>query len=169
MSDYITFRACIPADLPFIEAVYASSREVEMALVPWTEVEKANFLQYQCHAQLAHYQAHYPGAEHLIILKDTQPIGRLYLHHTAQEIRLMDVTLLPDYRRQGIGSHIVRDLLREGDQTNCPVTLHVEVINPDAFRLYERLGFTAVTQRGVHIFMERLPQPADVSSPEEVP
>jgi ribosomal protein S18 acetylase RimI-like enzyme len=162
MPDYITFRAYTPADLPFIQAVYASSREPEMAVVSWTEAQKASFLQQQCLAQLAHYEAHYLGSEHLIILKEEQPIGRLYIHRTAKEIRVMDITLLPAHRRQGIGSQIMRDLLHEGDQTNRPVTLHVEVINPDALRLYERLGFTAVTQRGVHIFMERLPQPVVV-------
>ncbi|MBL1129442.1 MAG: GNAT family N-acetyltransferase [Chloroflexi bacterium] len=86
----------------------------------------------------------------------------------AKEIRLMDITLLPVYRRQGIGSQIIGDLLRESEQTNCPVTLHVEMINPDAYRLYERLGFTAVNQRGIHIFMERLPKPVAVPLNKEV-
>ena len=163
MPDYtITFRPYTATDLPFIQAVYASSREPEMAVVSWSEEDKKRFLEMQCLAQLAHYEAHYLGAEHLIILKDGQPIGRLYIHRTAKEMRLMDITLLPAYRRQGIGSQIVGDLLRESDQTHRPVTLHVEVINPDACRLYERLGFTAVTQRGVHIFMERLPQSVTV-------
>ncbi|HRQ41051.1 MAG TPA: GNAT family N-acetyltransferase [Chloroflexota bacterium] len=158
MPDYtITFRPYTATDLPFIQAVYATSREMEMAVVPWTEEEKARFLEMQCLAQLQHYEAHYLGAEHLIILKDEQPIGRLYIHRTAKEMRLMDITLLPVYRRQGIGSQIIGDLLHESKQTNRPVTLHVEIINPDACRLYERLGFTAVSQRGVHIFMERQP------------
>lgn len=163
MSDYtITFRPYIAADMPFIQTIYASSREAEMTMVPWTEAQKTQFLDMQCQAQLHHYQTHYQGAEHLIILKDTQPVGRLYIHRTPLEMRLMDITLLPAHRRQGTGSHIIGDLLRESDQTNRPVTLHVEVINPDAYRLYERLGFTAVTQQGIHIFMERLPQPAAV-------
>lgn len=158
MPDYtITFRPYTAADLPFIQAVYATSREAEMAIVPWAEEEKARFLEMQCQAQLQHYEAHYQGAEHLIILKEGQAIGRLYVHRTATEIRLMDITLLPVYRRQGIGSQIIGDLLVESEQTNRPVTLHVEMINPDAYRLYERLGFTAVTQQGIHIFMERLP------------
>ncbi|HUM71747.1 MAG TPA: GNAT family N-acetyltransferase, partial [Chloroflexota bacterium] len=108
MPDYtITFRPYTATDLPFIQAVYATSREMEMAVVPWTEEEKARFLEMQCLAQLQHYEAHYLGAEHLIILKDEQPIGRLYIHRTAKEMRLMDITLLPVYRRQGIGSQII--------------------------------------------------------------
>ncbi len=169
MNDYtITFRPYIPADTPFIQAVYASSREMEMGLVPWTEAEKTRFLEMQCLAQLDHYQTHYHGAEHLIILRDEQPIGRLYLHRAAKEIRLMDVNLLPAYRNQGIGSRIICDLRREGDESNRPVTLHVEIINPDAIRLYQRLGFTVVGNRGMHVFMERLPQAADVPHPQEI-
>ena len=169
MNDYtITFRAYTPADTSFIQAVYASSREMEMALVPWTEAEKKSFLEMQCQAQLEHYQAHYQGAEHLIICKDDQPIGRLYVHRAAKEIRLMDITLLPSYRNHGIGSQIIRDLMHEGDKSNRPVTLHVEIINPDAVRLYQRLGFTAVANKGMHMFMERLPQAADVPQPQEI-
>jgi GNAT superfamily N-acetyltransferase len=169
MNDYtITFRAYTPADTSFIQAVYASSREMEMALVPWAEAEKNSFLEMQCQAQLQHYQAHYQGAEHLIIRKGNQPIGRLYLHRTAKEIRLMDITLLPACRNQGIGSQIIRDLIHEGDESNRPVTLHVEIINPDAFRLYQRLGFTAVTNQGMHIFMERLPHVTAVPHPQEI-
>ncbi len=163
MTDYtITLRPYTAADLPFIQAVYATSREMEMAVVPWTEEEKVRFLEMQCQAQLQHYEAQYQGAEHLIILKEGQAIGRLYIHRAAKEIRLMDITLLPAYRRQGIGSQIIGDLLRESEQTNRPVTLHVEIINPDAYRLYERLGFTAVNQQGIHIFMTNFPETAQL-------
>lgn len=169
MSDYtITFRPYTAADLPFIQTVYATSREAEMAIVPWTDVEKTHFLEMQCLAQLHHYETHYQKAEHLIILKEGQPIGRLYIHRTPADIRLMDITLLPAYRRQGIGGQIIGDLLQESDQTNCPVTLHVEIINPDTLRLYQRLGFTAVTQQGLHIFMERLPQSINKENPNIV-
>ncbi|GIK55728.1 MAG: hypothetical protein HND44_13225 [Chloroflexi bacterium] len=62
MPDYtITFRSYTAADRPFIQAVYVTSREAEMAIVPWTEEEKTRFLEMQCQAQLQHYEAHYQG------------------------------------------------------------------------------------------------------------
>lgn len=168
MPDYnITFRPYTAADIPFVQTVYASSRQDEMALVPWTEEEKAHFLEMQCQAQLQHYQTHYLGATHDLILLDGEPIGRLYVHRAPDDIRLMDITLLPAYRNQGIGRHIINDLMGEADQSRRPITLHVEIINPDALRLYQRLGFTAVADKGIHIFMERLPQPAAVPHSQE--
>jgi GNAT superfamily N-acetyltransferase len=163
MPDYtITLRPYTAADISFIQTVYASSRQVEMDMVPWSAEEKSRFLNMQCQAQLQHYQTHYLNATHDIILCNGQPIGRLYVNRNAQEIRLMDITLLPDYRKLGIGSQIIRAIMYEGGIVSLPVTLHVEIINPDAIRLYQRLGFTAVADKGVHIFMERLPQSAAV-------
>lgn len=166
MSDYtITFRPYTEADLHFIQTVYASSREPEMALVDWAEEQKTTFLNMQCAAQLDHYGRHYHHATHEIILLQDEPIGRIYINRPPNEIRLMDITLLSAYRNRGIGSQIMADLLHESDKTQRPVTLHVEIINPDAYRWYERLGFTAVSQPGIHIFMERLPQPVVVPPP----
>lgn len=157
----ITFRPYTPQDEPFIQELYASSREPEMALVDWSPEQKQTFLTSQCKAQLLHYQTYYENATHDIILQDGVQIGRLYMHRTPDDIRLMDITLLTQYRNRGIGTHLIQALMAEGDATNRPVTLHVEIINPAAYRLYQRLGFTAVENKGLHIFMERLPKTAD--------
>lgn len=157
--DAITFRPYLPSDEPFIQQLYATSREAEMALVDWTAEQKTAFLNMQCTAQLHHYQLHYHHATHQIILYHGEPIGRIYVNRPPAEIRLMDITLLPDYRNHGIGTYIMQNLLAEADQSNRPVTLHVETINPDAYRLYQHLGFQPVSQNGIHMFMERLPAP----------
>lgn len=157
----ITFRPYTPQDEPFIQELYASSREPEMALVDWSPEQKQTFLTSQCKAQLLHYQTYYENATHDIILQDGVQIGRLYTHRTSNDIRLMDIILLTAYRNKGIGTHIIKQLMQEGDDTHRSVTLHVEIINPDAYRLYQRLGFTDVENKGLHIFMERLPKTAD--------
>lgn len=144
-------------DQPLIEQIYASSRQAEMALLPWTEAEKAGFLRSQCHAQLAHYLAYYPNSHHDIVLLDQQPIGRLYVHRTTEHILLVDITLLPSYRNRGIGSQLIGALMAEAGHQQLPLDLQVACINPDAFRLYQRLGFTAVSQQGIHIFMTHHP------------
>lgn len=153
----ITFRPFSPTDEPFIQQLYATSREAEMAMVDWSAEQKTAFLTMQCSAQLHHYQLHYHHSTHEIILYNGEPVGRIYINRPPAEIRLMDITLLPAHRNHGIGTHIMQNLLVEADQTHMPVTLHVESINPNAYRLYERLGFQSVSQNGIHIFMERLP------------
>ena len=60
---------------------------------------------------------------------------------------------MPDYRGRGIGTWIMRHLLDEAARFKKPVTLHVEPYNP-AVRLYQRLGFRVVEQRGVNLFMQ---------------
>ena len=46
-----------------------------------------------------------------------------------------------------------RDLQREVRGRGVPLTIHVERFNP-ALRLYERLGFEAIEDKGVYLFLE---------------
>jgi predicted GNAT family acetyltransferase len=47
-------------------------------------------------------------------------------------------------------------VLAEADAAGKRVTIHVERLNP-ARRLYERLGFSVAEDKGVYLFLERLP------------
>jgi len=138
--------------------VYRSTREEELAMVvDWTAEQKDVFVRQQFEAQHVWYQEHYVGAQFDVILVDGLPAGRLYVHRRPNEIRLVDITLLPEYRKGGIGTSILRDLLAEGEAAGKPVTIHVEVYNP-AMRLYERLGFRPIEERGPYRLMEWRPQ-----------
>ena len=110
----------------------------------------------QFRAQDAFYKENYPGAAYHVILRGEQPAGRLYIQRRKDEIRIMDIALLPHYRRQGIGSHLLNEILQEGARENLPVTIHVERFNP-ALHLYERLGFRFSEDRGVYYFMKWSP------------
>ena len=125
-------------------------------VVDWTEEMKEAFVRQQFNAQHAWYQEHYQGATFDVVLVDGVPAGRLYVHRRPEEIRLVDITLLPEHRKGGLGTSILRDLLAEGQAAGKPVTIHVEVYNP-AMRLYERLGFKPVEDRGVHRLMKWSP------------
>lgn len=137
--------------------IYRSTREEELAMVlDWTEEMKAAFVRQQFEAQHAWYRDHYEGAQFDVILVDGAPAGRLYVHRRVAEIRLVDITLLPDFRKGGLGTSILHDLLAEGREVGKPVTIHVEVYNP-AMRLYERLGFVPVEERGPYRLMKWSP------------
>ncbi len=125
-------------------------------VIDWTPDQKDAFVEHQFSAQHAWYQDHYQGAQRNVILVDGAPAGRLYVHRRATEIRLVDVTLLPEYRQGGLGTSILLDLLAEGEAAGKPVTIHVEVYNP-AMRLYERLGFRPIEERGPYLLMEWRP------------
>ena len=140
-------------DTPFLEAVYASTRAEELAQVPWSDDQKAAFCRMQFAAQHGHYQEHYPHADFQVIELQGKPIGRLYVHRGEREIRIIDITLLPDHRRSGLGSRLLRELQSEARTSGRPLTIHVEKFNP-ALRLYERLGFRTAADRGAYLFLQ---------------
>jgi GNAT superfamily N-acetyltransferase len=154
---HVTLRSIKPDDMDFLLRVYRSTREEELAMImDWTSEMKDAFIQQQFNAQHVWYQEHYQGATFDVILVDGVPAGRLYVHRRPNEIRLVDITLLPEHRKGGLGTSILRDLLAEGEAAGKPVTIHVEVYNP-AMRLYERLGFKPIEDRGVHRLMKWSP------------
>ncbi len=110
----------------------------------------------QFEAQRRHYSEHFPDAAFLVIVRDGRPAGRLYVDRGLASIHIIDIALLPEHRRAGIGSHLLAELLAEGDREGKAVSLHVEHFNP-AMRLYERLGFRGIEDTGVYYLLERPP------------
>ena len=83
-------------------------------------------------------------------------IGQIQIAVLDDELRLVDLSLLPEYRNRGIGSALLRDLLDEAAGANKRVILHVSQGNPAA-RLYERHGFSYVGEQGIYWRMEWRP------------
>ncbi len=160
MSEATTLRPITPEDLPFLRRIYASTRADELAAVPWSEREKDDFLRFQFDAQHAYYMEHFPRAAYDLILKGGEPIGRLYVDRRDDEIRLIDIALLPEHRGAGLGGAIMRGILAEGAEAGKLVRIHVEQDNP-AMRLYRRLGFEMIEEQGVYHLMEWTPPGAD--------
>jgi GNAT superfamily N-acetyltransferase len=153
----ILLRPETDADSDFVAHLYADIRAEEMAPVGWPEEAKRAFLLDQYTLQRAHYRQHYANAEFLLIEAANETVGRLYLHRTAAEIRLMDIALLRPRRGQGIGGMLLRALFDIGDADGRAITLHVEPGNPIG-RLYGRNGFSLIEERGAYHFMGRPPR-----------
>jgi ribosomal protein S18 acetylase RimI-like enzyme len=151
----VTLRPAGPADEPFLLAVYASTRADELTLVEWSDAEKDAFVLQQFTAQTAHYRE-YENATFDVIEVDGEPAGRLYVARWEHELRIMDVALLPERRGAGVATLLLGELLAEAAEAGKKVSIHVEVGNP-ARRLYERLGFAPVEERGVYVLMEATP------------
>ena len=149
----VTYRSITDNDREFLYQLYASTRTEELALTDWDEAQKEAFLRMQFNAQHTHYQTYYAGAKFQIILLNDELIGRLYIAHWKSEIRLIDIALLPVHRGKGLGAAIIKKILAEAAAAGLPVRIHVEKFNP-ALRLYERLGFRPIEDKGVNWFME---------------
>ena len=162
MATTVTLRDVTPKDSDFLFEVYASTRQEEMALLDWQDGEKDAFLHSQFHAQHIYYRDSFAEAAYQVILADRVPCGRFYVDRRKDEIRIIDIALLPEWRNRGIGTSLLCDLLDEARRTGLPVTIHVERYNP-ALSLYRRLGFRAVegSENGVYLLMRWSPEGGD--------
>ena len=149
----ITLRPVSPDDKDFLLAIYASTRAAEMELVPWTSEQQQAFVLSQFDAQLEHYAKTYPMANHDIVVSNGRSVGRLYVARLEQEIRIVDICLLPAERNGGVGTYLIKQLLDEAQQQQKIIRIYVEEFNP-SMRLFERLGFSRREQHGFHTLVE---------------
>lgn len=150
----LALRSCTPADLPFLEALYASTREAELARTGWPEARCREFAEQQFALQHSYYQTHYADAQFLLLHRHGQAIGRLYWWEGAQRAVLVDMILLPQERGRGVGSALLRLLVDRAESRGLDIELHVEPHNP-ALRLYRRFGFETLGDNGVHAKLRR--------------
>jgi ribosomal protein S18 acetylase RimI-like enzyme len=152
----VALRPASPEDRPFLARVYASTRQEELAAVPFSPEEQAAFLEQQFSAQTLHYER-YKDTTFEVVLVDGEPAGRLIVGRWERELRIVDIALLPAYRGRGVGTRLLAPILEEAESLDVPVTIHVEAANP-AQRLYHRLGFVPVAEDGVYRLMQWTPE-----------
>jgi ribosomal protein S18 acetylase RimI-like enzyme len=145
----LTFRPVVEADMPFLARVYASTGRETLAVTALNETQKAAILLLQFRAQHAHFQQHYPQADMLVVMGGGHDIGRLYLARWPNRHGIIELTLLPEFRRHGAGEVLLRDLTEEAAAAGKDVTILLEKRNP-AMRLFRRLGFVTEEHKGAH-------------------
>jgi RimJ/RimL family protein N-acetyltransferase len=154
----VKLRAIEPADDEFLLSVYGATREYELSLVPWSAEQKTAFVKQQFVAQQQHYQEHFKGAEFSVILADEAPVGRFYVFRGEDEIRIIDIALLPEHRNKGIGKPLIQGLLGEAEACRKRVCVRVEVFNPASVQVFERLGFNIIENDGINYLMAWSPK-----------
>ena len=149
----ITLRPVVPEDEPFLAKVYAGTREEEVAGLD--DLQKGIFLNLQYKLQKADYERKFPQGKHDIILLDGVAIGRMWVDRTnPDELRGVDIAILPEYRNSGVGFTLIQELLDEASAANKPFRINVTKGNR-AIRLYERMGFVKTGETPpIHIAME---------------
>jgi len=142
------------ADEEFLRALYVSVRWDELVVTGWLDEAKIAFLTSQFQLQKQQYTTNYSALERWIVEHTDGPIGRLYIWRSDSELRVVDISLLPEWRGHGIGTGLLQELGRQADQYLLPLRLHVEQNNP-VLRLYKRLGFETLDASGIYWLMER--------------
>lgn len=158
----LRLRPATAADREFLIALFASTRGPELAMLP-DEASRAAFIVSQFDLQDTHYRSHCPTATFDVIECAGERVGRIYVHRRHDEIRLMEITVAPAFRRRGIARRLLAALIAEGDATGVPIGLHVEPDN-HARAWYGRLGFRHHSDGGVYQFLLR---PADTGTGQE--
>src|SRR2546425_13259532 len=144
----------MPVDDEFLLRVYTSTRAEELAQAEWQEGRREAFLKWQFDLQRREYDARFPDAEYNLILIDDQPAGRIWIGRDEEQIRLLDIGLLPEFQNRGAGTLLIRRLIDEARATNKRLRHMVFVLNNDAHRFYERLGFKVIEDLGAYKHME---------------
>jgi ribosomal protein S18 acetylase RimI-like enzyme len=150
----VTLRSVTAADDEFLLKVYASTREAELAQAPWTEEQKEQFLRWQFGLQRKEYDARFPDAKYDVIVVDGTPAGRIWVGSDDQQTRLLDIGILPEFQNRGVGTALVSRLIEQTKQEGKLLRHMVFVLNDDALRFYERLGFVVIEDLDAYKHME---------------
>jgi ribosomal protein S18 acetylase RimI-like enzyme len=150
----LTLRPVTPDDDAFLLSVYDSTRAEELAQVEWAEGQREAFLKWQFDLQRREYEARFPDAEYDLILIDDQLAGRFWIGRGDEEIRLLDIALLPQFQNRGAGTILIRQLIEEASSAGKRLRHMVFVLNDNAHRFYERFGFVVIDDLGGYKHME---------------
>lgn len=148
----VTLRRATDADRDFLLALYGSTRQEELAQVVWPDGEREAFLALQFDLQDRQYRAHATDASFDVVEVDGRPAGRLTVDRRPDDVRVVDIALLPEHRGLGIGGRLLRGVLEEARASRRTVSLHVD-LHSRAGSLYTRLGFVPVADDGVRRLM----------------
>ncbi len=79
---------------------------------------------------------------YLLAIEGTQVIGYAGTWILDDEAQITNVAVLPEYRKKGVGSKIMEELIREAKNRGAVrMTLEVRPSNSQAIALYQKFGF----------------------------
>ncbi len=139
----MNMRPARDSDAGFIAALFRSTRQdlLNFLDAPQDFIEELIGLQFS--AQAVGYGTAFPEAMYFIVEQHGSPIGRVTLDFGSNEIRVMDISFIPQARRQGHGQAVLQALQQAAGKTRVPLALTVHTGNQAARQLYLKLGFRA--------------------------
>lgn len=153
----ITLRPRQGEDLPFLRTLFHSTRHDEIAAAGLPPLAATLFLDQQFQLQCRHFDQHYSlGGRRWIITQQGTPIGRIELWDNdtpPRDLRLVDISVLADWRGKGLGTALMQALQALATQEGRTISLHADK-GGAAEKLYRRLGFRQTADAGIRWKME---------------
>jgi GNAT superfamily N-acetyltransferase len=161
-------RSASVEDDAFLQQLFAEVNAAEFLPLQLPPPALEQMLAMQYRAQRVGYSQQFPNLESSVILVGPYPVGRVLVHTSAQELRLVDIALLAPFRGHGIGRAVIGGLCRRAEELGVPLRLSVRPQNRAA-RLYLRMGFMMSGGDPMYAAMEwnPLPAPANAQAAEE--
>lgn len=144
MLDFI-IRDSKPEDLDFI---------LELVEETFKEHIMKTHGKWNLNEQREYWQNNLDPAYHKIIESNKDPIGIYAVSRRQDEIVLDLIFLLPEYQGQGIGSHLLAELINESKQGRNPLRLRSLRSNQAAIDFYLHKGFKIYQEDGKRIYLE---------------
>lgn len=115
------------------------------------EIKKAAFIEKSClstcwsEQQIASLPEY---ASYIAAFDENEPVGVASMYTLAGEGQIMNLAVLSQHRKKGIGKKLMDSLLLIAKEKNClSVSLEVAENNQSAIALYRKCGFDAIGQR----------------------
>lgn len=147
-------RLASPEDREFLARLYASTRADELERAGFPLDQREAFCRMQFNAQQHHYTQYFARAVDTLIEIDGVAVGRELIARSGDELFLVDIALLPEFRNRGIGTDRLQRLIAQSHALQCPIRLYAEQ-GSRAQALYQRHGFVITGEEGVYFMMQR--------------
>jgi GNAT superfamily N-acetyltransferase len=150
----ISTRPVVFEDEDFLYKLYASTREAEFAMMAITDEQRAGLMRGQFELQKKGYASQYPNSVHNVIEVDGQPAGRIWINEDEEEILVVDLALLPEFQRKGIGSYLMRQSMERAAHMGKPVRGTVLWFNVASLEFVRMLGFVGTRADDIFVGVE---------------
>ena len=94
---------------------------------------------------------------HEIILFRGEPCGYIYQEVQLNDVHIHELVIHPKFQSRGIGSRILRNIIKLAESKNFPVLLQTFHANR-AIGLYKKFGFKEYKRTQTHILLRRNPK-----------
>jgi ribosomal protein S18 acetylase RimI-like enzyme len=152
--EQISLKPASPEDSEFLLLLKASTLP-ELGMLGLDVDQFRSIIRMQLAAQEQDYRRNYPESTHMIVENGGKRAGRLWVNRGENEIRIIDISLLPEFRRNGIGTRLYESLIAEAETARKKLLCSVSRFNGVSLLFHERLGFTVVSGSDMDLELER--------------